>query len=67
MDLTTPGTGTYTTISTHVPLDLAREISQLARSNERSSSGEIRLALRQHLRAARAAEPAAALRIVPQS
>jgi hypothetical protein len=55
VETTNQAEGSYTTISTHVPLSLARDIAKLARENERSASGEIRLALRRHRPATRAA------------
>lgn len=57
MDTTTPSSGSYTVIGSHVPTDVADEITRLARENERSVSGEVRLALRRHIRTAREAQP----------
>jgi hypothetical protein len=54
MQLTTLAQGTHRVVSSHVPLSLARGLEQLAQQNERSVSGEIRLALREHVTRSRA-------------
>lgn len=51
--------GPYVTIGSHVPALLAEQLSELARANERSISGEVRLAIKRHLAARR--ETASAL------
>jgi hypothetical protein len=48
-------TGTHVTVGSWLPVAMADEIAELARSNDRSVSGEVRLALRRHLSAARSA------------
>ena len=45
--------GSYVTISSHVPAILADGLSELARANERSLSGEVRLAIKRHLASVR--------------
>ena len=46
----THGTGgVTTTITVHVPKDLADRVQRLAEENERSIQGEIRRAIRNHL------------------
>jgi hypothetical protein len=41
------------TVGSHVPAAVAVELAELAKSNERSVSGELRVAIRRHLAASR--------------
>jgi hypothetical protein len=43
------------TVGSHVPASVASRIAQLARENERSISGEIRVALKRHIAEAKTA------------
>ena len=44
-----------TIVGSHVPARVASELAQLAKQNERSVSGELRIAIRRHLADARGA------------
>jgi len=46
---TTYSTGEYVTVGSHIPAVVAQQLADLARTNERSVSGEIRLAIKNHL------------------
>ena len=41
------------TVGSHVPTSVAIELAELAKMNERSVSGELRVAIRRHLAEAR--------------
>jgi hypothetical protein len=41
--------GMCVTVGSHVPADVAAQLAQLARANDRSISGELRVAIRKHL------------------
>lgn len=48
-ETTSSSAGTYTVVGSHVPVEMATRLAAIAAENERSISGEIRLALRRHI------------------